>query len=251
MRDLLDIRSGEPKPIAEPAGDLQSAYADWKASPGPEANANMLKVMDPAIRNAARSQIGDPSPLMLGKAKTIALQSLNSYDPAKGKLTSHLYNHMQGLKRYAGQMTAGVRIPERQVLDRRSMDASVSELTAELGREPTDDELADRTGFSHKRLQQVRRLQSPMTSGFFSQMGDDASSYDPAVKSPASQAWLNAVYGDLDPLAKKVFEYSLGHNGQPVLQNQEIAKKLNRSPGWVSQQKQRIQQILDSELNPF
>ena len=48
-------------------------------------------------------------------------------------------------------------------------------------------------------------------------------------------------------------ENSLGMNGRKVLSNQELARKLNRSPGAISQAKARIQELLnkEDELSPF
>jgi hypothetical protein len=69
----------------------------------------------------------------------------------------------------------------------------------------------------------------------------------------ASDAWVSIVYNDLPTIDQKIMEYTLGLHGHKKLNNQEIAKKLNRSPGSISQRKVKIQQILDqeSDLSPF
>jgi IS30 family transposase len=48
-------------------------------------------------------------------------------------------------------------------------------------------------------------------------------------------------------------ELSLGMRGQSKASNQEIARKLNRSPGAITQRKIKIQQLLNQEqdLSPF
>jgi DNA-binding NarL/FixJ family response regulator len=42
-----------------------------------------------------------------------------------------------------------------------------------------------------------------------------------------------------------ILEHALGLHGKPVLQNQQIAKKLRLSPGAVSQRKAKIQAKLN------
>jgi hypothetical protein len=214
--------------------------------------------MGPDIENAARSQTGNLDSLTRSRARVLAVKAFEHYDPERGtKLRSHIHNYMRGLLRYTGQMSSGVSVPERLALDRRTVSDATGELTAELGREPNDDELADRTGFSMERLRRIRKAMPAMAEGFFASRtreegGDE---FAPAVNGDGgpSQAWMTAVYDDLSAMDKKVFEWSLGWNGQPKLDGMAIASRLRRSPGWVSQRRLYIQKVLDreQELSPF
>jgi DNA-directed RNA polymerase specialized sigma subunit len=185
----------------------------------------------------------------------MTLEGLRSYDPVrKVRLQTHLYNHLQGLKRVNRQETQGVSVPERIVLERRYLDSNHSDLTEELGREPTDSELMDRTGLSAKRLTRLRQYQRAIPEG---SMADPISGaeYGGSVRSAQQQhtPWTQLVYDDLDPHHQKVMEFSLGLHGHPVLPNHEIARRLGKSAGAISQAKLRIQRRLDEEqeLSPF
>lgn len=232
--------------------DIETQWKTWKLNPTPEANANMLKSLNPTIDRAIHANVGVPNPLLRSRARSMTLKALQTYDPTKSKLNSHIYNQLKGLKRYNAQMSQGVRLPERAVLDRRTMDNAVAELTDQNGREPSDNELADYTGFSTRRLAKLRQMRTAMTEGFFSGLdrgGDDEGGHMPAVaRNDTSNVFLRAIYDDLSPLDQKVFEWSLGFNGQPMLQNQKIASKLRRTPGWVSQRKLLIQKMLDDAM---
>jgi hypothetical protein len=48
-------------------------------------------------------------------------------------------------------------------------------------------------------------------------------------------------------------EHTLGMNGRRALNNTDLARKLGKSPGAISQAKARIQTMLDQgeELSPF
>lgn len=249
MSDLMNFTPTKPEAPEGPL-DLDTEYQTWRTDPSQPNTARLLKAMDPTISRAARANAGTVNPLLYGRARAMALQAVKSYDPGRGaKLQSHIFNAMQGLKRYSGQVAAGARVPERVVLDRNAMKAAANDLADELGREPTDDELAERTGFSHKRIRHVRRFASPMAEGVFSTMGEDGEPFDPGVMRSNQRVVLQAVYDDLPALDKKVFEWSLGFNGNPVLQNQMIASKLGRSPGWVSQRKLLIQKQINTAMN--
>lgn len=241
-------------PLGQLEPEFEPHYLAWKQSPGPAANATILKHLDPVIQGAVRTHVGEPNPLLLSRAKLMTLEGLGRYDPARGRLKTHLFNHLQSLKRANRQQGMVVRAPERVVLDRYNLDRTASELAHELGREPTDRELMDRTGFSRKRLTRVRSYRPAVAEGALEDP-ETGQGFTGAV-GPADEArdvWVQLVYDDLDPYHQAVMEYALGLNGRSPLPNQEIARKLGRSPGAISQAKLRIQRMLDEEadLSPF
>jgi len=235
--------------------NLKDPYETWKNDQTPAGNAAFLKEIDPIINKAIRTHVGKPNPLTRSRARRMALDSLPKYDPSRARLQTHLFNQLQGLKRYNAQQGHGVRVPERVALDRHVIDTASQELRDDLGREPSDSELAELTGFSHKRISYVRGYNPAMSQGFFAGVGEASGTggFSPAVEQPQSDAWIRLIYEDLDPLDQNIMEYTLGLNGSPVLSNQQIAAKLNRSPGAISQRKMRIQHLLDqeAELSPF
>lgn len=231
--------------------EFDNLYTTWQQNRTPEGNAAALQALNPTINQAMQTHVGKQDPLLKSKARRMTLRALQTYDPMRGRLRNHVYNHLRGLKRAAGQQAHILRAPERLMLDRRAVGASQQELEDELGREPTDDELAHRAGFSVGRLQRIRGYKPGMSHGFFENLGEGG--FLPAVKRQESEAWVQFVYDDLSPIDKKIMEWTLGLNGQPVLANQVIAKRLNRSPGAISQRKKLIQNLLDEEqdLSPF
>jgi DNA-directed RNA polymerase specialized sigma subunit len=235
--------------------DLNEAYGTWSLDRSPEANAVILKTLDPVIDKAVRTHTGTHNPLLKSKARKMTLKALGSYDPQRGRLQSHLYAQLQGLKRTHAQQSHIMQAPERIRLEKRGLSMAKQELEDELGREPTDSELAIRTGLSVKRISKIRTYRPAASEGFLASIGD-AGGLAPAVKSPEEErntAWARLVYDDLGPMDRKIMEWSLGLNGQPTLSNQEIAVRLKRSPGAVSQRKMIIQKMLhqEQELSPF
>lgn len=225
---------------------FREPYTAWKTAPGPLTNAPMLKALQPTIEGAIRTHVGEPNPLLTSRARLMALEGLGSYDPKRGRLQTHLYNHLQGLKRVNRQQTTILRVPERISLDRYHLENATQELAHTLGRDPTDDELADHTGFSPRRIAKVRSYNPAVAEGTIDEAtqgnGPVGGVQDVASARPLH---LDIVYDELDAYHKAIMEYSLGLNGRRALSNQEIARKMKRSPGAISQAKARIQKMLD------
>ena len=136
------------------------------------------------------------------------------------------------------------------LFDQQKLRRHEQDLTDEMGREPTDLELADRTGFSLKRMTKVRKYQPGVSEGTLESVDPGLlGSLSPALarSQKSRQMWIDMVYQDLPPLEQKIMEHTFGMHGRPTLSNQALAAKLKRSPGAISQRKARIQQSLDQE----
>jgi len=230
------------------------AFEAWQADQTPAGNAAFLKHIDPIVQKGVK-MYGDGSPLTSSQARLMALNAVRKYDPTRSRLQSHMLNQMQGLRRVARKQQEVLRVPERVLLENQRLQQYSQEVQDEIGREPTDAELSDRLGISLQRLTKIRQYQPGMSSG-------QAESADPMQGQPASYIpgqqeaenyWVQIVYQDLGALDQKIMELTLGLNGHKKLSNQEVAKKLNRSPGAITQRKMRIQRLLDqeSDLSPF
>lgn len=237
--------------------EYRQAYDAWKADPSPQQNALLLKTVHPIIEGAVNAHVGASNPLLISRARRMTLDAVRSYDPRRARLKTHLFNQLQGLKRVQRQQSTILKVPERVALDRYHLENHHKELAHELGRDPTDNELADRTGFSPRRMSKIRSYIPAAAEG---QMVDQETGqpigFSGAVIDPHHETrnmWSEMVYDDLAPTDKLIMEHAFGMNGRRVLQNQEIAAKLKRSPGLVSQRKKVIQQLLDQEgeLSPF
>lgn len=234
--------------------DYQPAWDSWQKDQSPAGNAAFLKAIDPIVAKGVKYYAGD-DPLASSQGKLLALEAAKKYDPTKARLQSHILSHMQGLKRIDRDLHAVINVPERILHDSTKLREYNQELTDELGREPTDDELADRYGISKARLAKIRAFQPGLTTGQAEMINPEEGGIASRLPGDTSNEdlWLDIVYQDLGTLDKKIMEYTLGLNGQPKLSNQEIAAKLGRSPGAITQRKVRIQQLLDQEqeLSPF
>jgi DNA-directed RNA polymerase specialized sigma subunit len=241
--------AGKPKGFGQLEPEFTQPYQQYTHDPSPENASNLLRSLKPVLTSGVKAHVGQTNAISNSQAKRLALRAIKTYDPRQSKLSTHIHNNLKGLKRMTRQQTSGLRVPERIVLDHSAMMRAENELKEEIGREPTAEELADYSKFSLARIAKLRRYQPGVSTGML-QSGEKADQdWNPAVQQPESDMWNRLVYGELGEIDKKIMEWTLGMYGSPILDNQTIARKLNVTPGAVSQRKAKLQQKLDAGLD--
>lgn len=231
-------------------GDFDTVYTQWQQAKTPETNTALLKTIQPVIDTAVTSYAGNnANPTLRSRAKIMALKALDTYDPNRGNVRTHLLSQLQSLRRLSAQSQNIVSIPEQVGLDYGTLADAEAELYDELSRDPTDDELANKTGLSVRRIRKVRAFNQPISEGATQQVTDESPPGDVASAVPgatsAEDAWFNFVYDDLSPTDKLVADMTLGRHGRRRASTQDIAQRLNITPGAVSQRAAKIQAMLD------
>lgn len=131
-RDVLDdLGMDIPKPRKPPKSpevtsattmseplDMDGAHRRWIKTGHP---ADMGKVLDqarPVIDSAITSfSAGQDGPAIRSEARLLAMEAAKTYKPDSGAtLKNWMYNHLQGLRRYAAQ-SSPFQVPERVRLD--------------------------------------------------------------------------------------------------------------------------------------
>jgi DNA-directed RNA polymerase specialized sigma subunit len=227
--------------------EFAEPFTAWQKAPTPETTDKLLKTIHPVLTSAMRTYGSVGSPTLHTRAKLMALDAMKRYDPSKAKLRTHLMFQLQGLRRATAKESQILSVPEQVALDLNNMRESENFLRDQLGRDPSDMELADHTNLSTKRLRYIRGMRPSYSQGSFqrpTEEGEDI--YQPAIQDKANvKEWHEFVYHDLSPVDQVIMEHTLGLHGKPILSNQDVAKKLRISPGAVSQRKARIQTKLD------
>ena len=233
------------------AHEFDGAFSQWQANKTPQTNTQLLSTLQPVIDTAVTSYGGaTPSPTLRSRARLMALTALHTYDPQRGNVRTHLLSQLQSLRRLSAQEQNIISIPEQVGLDFQKMHAANQELSDQLSREPTDDELSNYTNLSARRIRKIRAFNQPLAEGTTTIETDDSdNSGGSASNIPGNHrhidAWMNFVYDDLSPVDKLVMDMTLGRNGRRRASTQEIAKKLNITSGAVSQRAAKIQIMLD------
>jgi len=151
----------------------KDTYEKWKTSPTPQTTGALLTAIQPDINKGITAHVGKQvSPMTRSRARRMALQAIQSYDPTKAKLGTHVINQLQGLRRVVRRQTQVLRTPERVAIDQNRVRLAKQELLDETGRDPSMAELA----VPHRSVHQVG----------FSTFAS-SSTQQPRVRSPACQ----------------------------------------------------------------
>ena len=242
---------GPPRPEDD---RLEPAYRPHlerhRSSPTPATAGSLLRAVGPVIANGTKAYGGAAAagPAIRGHAKRIALDAFDTYDQSRGTLKNHLLTNLQGLQRHAARQGQMIHVPERVAMDRQTLDAGERELQDELGRAPSTLELADRVSINPKRQAYIRGYSPGFAEGQVDALAAEGGGgpAGPAVeREDAAHARASLIYHDLDGADQLILEHGIGLHGRQRLTTGEIARRLNRTPGAVSQRAAKIQAMLD------
>lgn len=230
-----------PVAPARTSTNSMSEYENWVTEPTPQSMTSLLKSFEPLI-NSEIQRYNGPKPLLRSRAKSLAISAVKTYDPLSGaQLRSWVTTQLQPLSRY-GQSLRPIYAPEVAVRQAAEVNRVSKELSDDLGRAPTDGELADEIGISIKRVRNVRKMVIPAVSeGSMDSSNDsDETSYTAGVsKSDSVGSAEVQVYDSLDARDKRIFDWKTGRKGV-TLSNLEIAKRLGVTPALISQRTRTI-----------
>lgn len=228
----------------------ETAYADWLRNKTP---ANMSRILDaysPTINSEIMRYSGS-KPLLRSKAKTLVIKAIKTFNPMSGaKLNSWIVTNLQPLARYSIQQR-DIKIPEVAARQAAEVSKVTETLRDDLGRDPTDEEIADETGMSVKRIKDVRgKAVATITSSQYDGAEDDDMSYTPGVITPSKVPFAQeVVYHDLPDRDKFIFDHAIGAHGAKKMTAVEVAKKLGITPAAVSQRAKYIGNQIEFVVN--
>ncbi len=224
---------------------MDDAFTFWKKNESSQNMAQLLSSAKPVLNQAITSFAGGDKNYM-GRARKLAVGAFKTFDPARGtKLRTHLMIRLQPLHRTHTKRTSVLSVPERVQLDRYRLDQAEQALMAELGREPSDSEIADRTGLAMKRLAHVRAFARGALSEGQLTTPDSGLRLPSASQVTPDDVWAEFVHHDLGPIDQKIMEWKLGIYGKKKRSTNEIARRLGITPSAVSQRAARIAMKLE------
>lgn len=223
--------------------DLTDAITKYQKSPIPEHADNLLLAASPTISRALKAYGGVDTPALRAQAKLLTLDAAKTYTPKEAKPETHLLSQLQALRRISASAANIGYMPEQVRLDAPKIQRHAMELQQELGRDPSDAELADHIGIPIERIARARKGTAAFTS---SSLPEGVETTLPSYEKENRNNWAKYVYHDLTPAGQIVMEHTLGLNGKPLLSTEEIARKANISTGRVSQYRADIEKSLNS-----
>jgi RNA polymerase primary sigma factor len=222
-----------------------------------KAREHMIKANLRLVVKIARDYEGIGLPLLdlISEGNIGLMKAVERFDPAKGgKLSTYgSWWIKQSIKRALANQSKTIRLPVHLVDKISKMRRVAMQLQEELGREPTDEELAEELQTTASRIAQMR-LASIRPASLDAPIGDDDSNsfsevvQDENAESPYEMLEDKTVTGMLEEMVKKldpreatILRFRFGLDGGPERTLEEVGEKFNVT-------RERVRQIQNIAL---
>lgn len=231
----------ESEKVEVPQIDIFVEIERYKKNRDAQAFNNIMTYLEPTV-NQAIKVFGQGNEALRGQAKLIIIDALDSYDPKKGDLKIHVLLHLQRLRRLSGQ-TAPVPIPETVKLTLMQIQQAEKELQDKYGRPPSDQEIADYTGLSIKKIQKAREYMQGIAESNVEGI-EAVTERQKELEQDRRELWIQAIYTELPPLEQYILDCAYGRNGRKKKTLQEIANDLKLPVSTVHAKLKKIEEMI-------
>jgi RNA polymerase primary sigma factor len=222
-----------------------------------EARAHMIRANLRLVVKIAQdySNYGLPVTDLISEGNIGLMKAVERFDPEKGgKLSTYAaWWIKQSIKRALANQSKTIRLPVHMV-DKIAKMRRISSMLAEaLGREPTDEELAEEVGLPRRKMAMLKQasqrptsLDAPINDGESTAYGEIIS--DERAENPLDMLADKNLYGEIDGLLdvldereRRIIDERFGLNGKKPLTLEEVGREFGVT-------RERIRQLQNSAL---
>lgn len=191
-------------------------FDSWKATGDKRHLGQLIDQLSPIIYKEVNRASGSlPTAALSAEAKKWTINAIKTYDPAKGTLLStHVMNYLPKIRRMNYKFQNAVRLPENLQLKFHEYNKAVTDLTDQLNRDPTDDEVAKSIGWTKG---QVFKFKNSLYADLVESANERPSEYSHFNE---NALLMDYMISQLSPDEKFIFDNA------KVLSSTEIAAKL-------------------------
>jgi RNA polymerase primary sigma factor len=223
-----------------------------------DARAHMIRANLRLVVKIAQdySNYGLPVTDLISEGNIGLMKAVERFDPEKGgKLSTYAaWWIKQSIKRALANQSKTIRLPVHMV-DKIAKMRRISAMLAEaLGREPTDDELAEEVGLPRRKLAMLRQasqrptsLDAPINEGEATQYGEVIS--DERAENPFDMLADKNLHGEIDGLLsvldereRRIIDERFGLTGKTPMTLEDVGREFGVT-------RERIRQLQNSALN--
>ena len=206
-----------------------------------EARALMIKANLRLVVKIAHdyANLGLPLLDLVSEGNIGLMKAVERFDPAKGgKLSTYAaWWIKQSMRRALANQSKTIRLPVHLVCKISKMRRVSLQMSEELGREPTDDELAEEIGLSSRKISQIKTvstrptsLDAPISDGDSIEFGEiigdeDAQTPFELLRDKNLRGELRELLQVLDDRERKIIFQRFGLDGGKPKTLEEVGKK--------------------------
>lgn len=222
-----------------------------------EARSHMIRANLRLVVKIAQdyANYGMPVTDLISEGNIGLMKAVERFDPEKGgKLSTYAaWWIKQSIKRALANQSKTIRLPVHMVDKIAKMRRIAAMLTEVMGREPTDEELADEIGVPRRKLAMLRQashrptsLDAPINEGEATEYGEVIS--DERAVNPLDMLSDKNLHGELDGLLsvldereRRIIDERFGLGGRKALTLEEVGREFGVT-------RERIRQLQNSAL---
>ena len=226
-------------PLLTPAEEIKLAARIKRGDK--EARTHMIKANLRLVVKIAHDygNLGLPLLDLVSEGNIGLMKAVERFDPTKGgKLSTYAaWWIKQSIKRALANQSKTIRLPVHLVDKISKIRRVAISMSEELGREPTDEELAEEVGISASKLSQLRTvsirpasLDAPMNEDDGTEFGEivgDSDAVDPSenLSDKNMQEEITDLLGVLDERERKIINSRFGLDGGSARTLEEVGMK--------------------------
>jgi RNA polymerase primary sigma factor len=251
----LYLREISKTPLLTPEEEVQLAKRIKKGDK--EARSHMIRANLRLVVKIAQDYAGYGLPIsdLISEGNIGLMKAVERFDPKKGgKLSTYAaWWIKQSIKRALANQSKTIRLPVHMV-DKIAKMRRISTILAEaLGREPTDEELAEEIGLPRRKLAMLKQasqrptsLDAPINEGEATEYGEiigDERAANPLemLSDKNLQGQLDGLLSVLDDRERKIIDERFGLTGKKPMTLEEVGRQFGVT-------RERIRQLQNSAL---
>jgi DNA-directed RNA polymerase specialized sigma subunit len=243
-----EAMSAQEKLAAKRRAEDLNLWEQWRQQPSQQTLSPLMRRFEPVFRSKVHQYKAPNVSTSAFRAnlKLHTMNALETFNPAKAALRTHVENHLRKSMRFNAQNQNMAYIPEGQTAYIGAIDQARDELMDETGNEPSHSQIASFVNQRPDLLGGKRKLTSRSVATIQGNRRKDIIGStiegDPAPYAASrNEQVLGLLRPTLQPQEQKVFDHLYGMNGAPqVDRTSELAGRLGMSPSQVARLKSRI-----------
>jgi DNA-directed RNA polymerase specialized sigma subunit len=230
----------------------EALWSDWKRTRNRQTLSQLVRAMRTPVDAAVKANPKLSPALIRAKAKRLMIEAFESYDPAQGTaLKTHVTNHLKPLVARGHTMARGMSRSRYYEDIARDVFNFMRDYEETNGYPPTLDLVSDTLHIPFKTVKKVLSAPSyefaegAMEHGT-SMVGDEAADQDRVN----FEFWVDTIYNDeLGDEDKRIMDMRMGRIGGKPMGVTEIARRLRKSPAYVSDRSNKIADKIVKAVN--
>ena len=210
--------------------DISVVVNRYKQYKSPADASALYRHLNSTINSAISSYAGGSKDFRVA-AYRLSFDAIDTFDPSRGvDVKTHVFNNLKRLNRIYSDRTNIVHVPEGVAKDYNIVSKAIVNFNDEHNRDPNEDELADITKLSKKRINNILSRGSTISG---SVSVTDTGADKVSSSGISDDTYIEYLYSSCDPIDKKIIELTSGKGGSRIYQNSEVARRLNITPAAV------------------